>query len=91
MYRLAHNRALQREDAEDLAKRVLISVRRAIGNWEADPSKGQFHSWVATIARNAIINALTRRPPDEAVGGTEYPGIARTISRSPTRAIRGKS
>ena len=70
VYRLARKRGLQHEDAEDLAQRVVIAVRRAIGNWEADPSKGRFRSWLASIARNAIINALTRRPPDAAVGGT---------------------
>jgi len=70
VYRLARKRGLQHEDAEDLAQRVVIGVCRTIGKWEADPSKGQFRSWLASIARNAIINALTRRPPDVAAGGT---------------------
>jgi RNA polymerase sigma-70 factor (ECF subfamily) len=70
VYRLARTRGLQHADAEDLAQRVLIAVRRAIGNWDADPSKGRFRSWLGTIARNAISNALTRRPPDAAVGGS---------------------
>lgn len=70
VYRLARTRGLQHADAEDLAQRVVIAVRRAIGNWDADPSKGRFRSWLATIARNAISNALTRRLPDAAVGGS---------------------
>ncbi|MGO8748572.1 MAG: RNA polymerase sigma factor [Thermoguttaceae bacterium] len=86
VYRLARKRGLQHEDAEDLVQRVLISVRRAIGNWDADPSKGQFHSWLARIARNAIINALTRRPPDKAVGGTSIQELL-ADQPEPDRAI----
>jgi RNA polymerase sigma-70 factor (ECF subfamily) len=70
VYRLARRRGLQHADAEDLAQRVLLAVRNSIGRWEADPVRGRFRSWLATIARNAIISALMRRPPDVGVGGT---------------------
>lgn len=70
VYRLARQQGCQHEDADDLAQQVVLSVRRAIGTWKADPSQGRFCSWLATVARNAIVNALMRRPPDAAVGGT---------------------
>jgi RNA polymerase sigma-70 factor, ECF subfamily len=71
IYRIARKRNLQHADAEDLAQRVMMAVRRGIGSWDPSPSKGRFRSWVAKIAQNATINALTRRPPDAAVGGTD--------------------
>ncbi|MAD79991.1 MAG: sigma-70 family RNA polymerase sigma factor [Pirellulaceae bacterium] len=71
IYRLARRRGLQDADAEDLAQRVLVSISAAIRTWEKDERRGTFRAWLLRIARNAIINALTRKPPDAAVGGTD--------------------
>ncbi len=70
VYRLARRQGLQDADAEDLAQRVLVSVADALQTWEKDDNRGTFRAWLLRIARNAIINALTRRPPDAALGGT---------------------
>jgi RNA polymerase sigma-70 factor (ECF subfamily) len=70
IYRLARRRGLQDADAEDLAQRVLLSVSRAIGAWEKDPSRGSFRVWLLRVVRNAILNALMRGRPDAASGGT---------------------
>ena len=70
MYRLARRRGLQDAEAEDLAQQVMINVSRAIGGWRKEAERGTFRSWLLRIARNAIVNALSRGPLDAARGGT---------------------
>jgi RNA polymerase sigma factor (sigma-70 family) len=68
--RLARRRGLQDADAEDLAQQVLASVSRAIDGWEKDHERGTFRSWLLRIARNEIVNAMTRRRRGVGRGGT---------------------
>ena len=70
IYRLARTRGLQDADAQDLAQQVLVSVASAIGTWEKSDEKVRFRHWLRRVARNAIVNALSRRPQDLAVGGS---------------------
>lgn len=70
VYRIARRRGLQHADAEDLAQQVFTAVGRAIKNFRPDASRGRFRSWLAKIAQNTTINALSRRPRDAAAGGT---------------------
>ena len=70
IYRLARHRGLQDADAQDLAQQVLIAVASAIGNWQKSSEEVRFHHWLRRVARNAIVNALSRRPHDRAAGGT---------------------
>lgn len=68
--RLARRRSFQEADADDLAQRVLISVMRAIGTWEKDPKRGAFHHWLFRVARNEMVNMITRSPRVVGRGGT---------------------
>ncbi|MFM8222274.1 MAG: sigma factor, partial [Planctomycetaceae bacterium] len=68
--RIALRKHLPFEDAEDLAQQVLLLVLKNIGKWKTDPARARFRTWLQTVVRNATVNALTRRPRDQACGGT---------------------
>lgn len=70
VYRLARGRGLQHADAEDLAQKVFVSVARAVQCWQTGEGAPPFRAWLARIARNAIINAVTRQWPDLGTGST---------------------
>lgn len=66
--RMALRRGLQYADADDLAQRVFLSVARKVSDWEAHNAESRFRNWLGRIARNAILNELTRAKPDRASG-----------------------
>ena len=61
---------MQEADAQDLAQQVLLAVGSAIGQWERQNESTRFRHWLRRIVRNAIVNAITRRPKDQPVGGS---------------------
>lgn len=70
IFRIALARGLQYADAHDLAQQVLLAVSSAIGRWEKSTESTRFRNWLSRITKNAIINALSRRPRDQAAGGS---------------------
>jgi RNA polymerase sigma factor (sigma-70 family) len=68
--RLAQHKHMQAADAEDIAQDVLMVVAKEVEQWEHDPKRARFRTWLHRVASNAILNALSRGKPDRGAGGS---------------------
>lgn len=64
--RVGLSRGLQEADAQDLVQTVFVSIAGSIGKWAPKDPNVKFRHWLLRVAKNATINALTRRPADQA-------------------------
>lgn len=70
VYRLARLKGFQHADACDLSQDVLSAVGTSIDRFDPDSDKGTFRSWIFRIARNLMINFLTRQKGPSGSGDT---------------------
>ncbi|MEM6980844.1 MAG: sigma-70 family RNA polymerase sigma factor [Planctomycetota bacterium] len=80
---MARRHGLQMADADDLTQTVLVTISQAISRFDVDPRRGQFRTWLKTIARRATINALTRRPIAIPLGGSSDAWLAELPDNDP--------
>jgi RNA polymerase sigma-70 factor (ECF subfamily) len=70
IFRFAKRRGLQEADAREVAQNVFIAVAKAVERWKPDPERGKFRAWLFRIARNQLVNHVTKHRRDKATGRT---------------------
>ncbi|UCD74257.1 MAG: sigma-70 family RNA polymerase sigma factor [Phycisphaerales bacterium] len=69
--RFAHRRGLQPADCEDVAQEVLLSLSKVMPDFQYDPGKGKFRSYLKTATLHAIFRKSFQKRGEVALGTIE--------------------
>ncbi|MHC4588310.1 MAG: sigma-70 family RNA polymerase sigma factor [Planctomycetota bacterium] len=67
----AQRRGLQAADCEDVLQEVMLSLSKAMPNFQYDPGKGKFRSYLKTAALHAIFRKSHQKHGEVALGSLE--------------------
>lgn len=70
LFSFSLKRGLQPADAHDVVQEVMRSLARALRNFEYDPAKGTFRSWLYTVTRNEVNRVLKHNAKRPLTGGS---------------------
>src|SRR5258706_5231613 len=70
IYGCARKRQVQDADAADLMQEVLRSVMKAARQFDYDPKRGSFRSWLFTVTHNKLLDLRERQRRGQGAGGT---------------------
>ena len=70
IYGYARKRQVQDADAADLMQEVLRSVMKAARQFDYDPKRGSFRSWLFTVTHNKLVDFRERQGRGQGAGGT---------------------
>jgi len=71
VFRVARSKGLQEADAMEVVQTVFVSIAASIDRWTQEDPEVKFRHWLLRVAKNATLNALTRRPADQGGAGAE--------------------
>ncbi|GAB5405836.1 MAG: sigma-70 family RNA polymerase sigma factor [Aureliella sp.] len=80
VYRVAVSNGLQDADAQDLVQTVFVSVAGAIGQWSEKDTGQRFRYWLLRIAKNATVNAITRKPIAQRIAGLGHEEVLQQVA-----------
>lgn len=64
----ARRRGLQPADCDDVAQEVMLSLSKAMPNFQYDPNKGKFRSYLKTATLRAVVWKNRHRQGEAAIG-----------------------
>lgn len=78
---VARQSGLSESEAKDVEQETLLCVARTIHEFESNPERGSFKSWLLNLTRWRITDQFRKRPPGEgAASGEAGPADDRTAT-----------